>query len=398
MDLYVNWYHRSGCLGNSERWRAAFNLIESRERTSYAADMETAIACGGTGGHVFPGVMTGKRLMAMGHNVTLWLSGRDVESRALADWAGATVRVRARGFGSRFSPGAAGVMFSLVRAAIRCRRLMRADPPQVLLAMGSYASVGPVLAAWSLGVPVVLHEANAVPGRAIAFLSRFAKRIAVTFPVTEALLKGDIRVTGLPLRDDLDERFPDSRSGSSFTVLVAGGSQGAHHLNELAVEALCLLASAGQAEGMGVVHLAGKSDENWVRARYDDAGISARVFGFLSSMGCAYGAADLAVSRSGAASCMELAGCGVPALFVPLPSARRDHQSANARCLADAGGAEILPQDSLTPECLAAAIRSCRDDQGKLHGMRESLRHFGVKDADMRLAELVIEAARRPVE
>ena len=203
--------------------------------------MNIAIACGGTGGHIFPGVATAEVLKKRGHSVTLWLAGRDVESGSTAGWDGSVIFVRSAGFPSGFSFRALAVACRLAVAFFQCRSRMKSNRPDVLLAMGSYASVGPVLAARTLGVPVVLHEANAIPGRAIVFLSRFAEAVALAFKEATPYLKHQrVVVTGFPVRSDLAAgRFDDSvLKPGVFTVLVMGGSQGARRLNEIAPQAL----------------------------------------------------------------------------------------------------------------------------------------------------------------
>jgi len=266
---------------------------------------------------------------------------------------------------------------------------MKADRPDVLLGMGSYASVGPAVAAWSLGVPVVLHEANAVPGRAVSALSRLASAVAVSFKSTSGHIRHRKKVfTGFPVGEHRLSGFGGHalRPGV-FTVLVMGGSQGARTINEVASEALVRLAGGG--EPVQVVHLTGRQDEDMVRRKYERAGIANLVFSFLKDMGKAYGAADLAVARAGAATCAELAAGGVPAILVPLPTARRDHQAANARELERAGGVDVIAQGELSAERLQKYIETCRRDRGKLDRMKTALRTVAVKDGAERLADLV---------
>lgn len=352
--------------------------------------MDIAIACGGTGGHVFPGLAVADVLGGRGHDVTLWLSGRAAEQSSLGDRKLSVVRVDACGFPSGPSLRSVAVAWGLLRSVGRCRRLMRAARPAAVLGMGSYASVGPVLAARTLGIPAALHEANAVPGRAVAFLSRFGCPVAVAFRGAQQYLRGRCEFTGFPVRTDLAaSRGPDtSRAQRPFTVLIMGGSQGAHRINESAVEALCLLARDGDAPA--VVHLAGRADEETVRRRYEAAGVRHRVRGFLQDMGAAYRAADLAVARAGAATCAELAACGVPALLVPLPSARRDHQAANARELAAAGAVDVLSENDLAAGRLAGYIRDCARDPDKLGAMACALGKLAEPRAAERIADLVL--------
>jgi len=355
--------------------------------------MRIAIACGGTGGHVLPGLATARVLKARGHDVQLWLAGKGVEQVSVAAWDGPVSYVRAEGLPGGFSLHSAVAGLRLLLAAFACRRIMCGQRPDVLLAMGSFASFGPVMAARSLRVPVVLHEANAVPGRAVSFLARFAHTVALTFAaVGEALPGVRTMVTGLPVRADSGVRLDaQSVSPGLFTVLVMGGSQGSERVNEVACEAICRLHGSGIP--LQVIHLAGAREEKAVRAQYARAGVPGATFGFLEDMARAYAAADLAVSRAGAGSCIELCMFGVPALLVPLPSATRDHQAANARELVNAGAAEMCVQTELSTDWLATYIDRCRLDEGKRTAMRRAMKRFAVDDAAVRLADLVERAA-----
>lgn len=355
--------------------------------------MEVAIACGGTGGHVFPGLAVAEALRDRGHGVTLWLSGRGVEPLSAAAWNGPIETVRAAGFPSGFSLRSLGVIARLVAAVRHCKRRMTARRPDIVLAMGSYASIGPGFAAKALGIPLVLHEANAIPGRAISLLSRSAAVTALTFEQAAAYLPGRRTVvTGFPLRRKLDGAFgPGVLDPERFTVLIMGGSQGAHALNVAGAAAVCRLHA--RKVPIQAVHLAGTDNEASVRERYRATGAPALVFGFLDDMGAAYSAADLAIARAGAATCAELAATGTPALLVPLPTAARDHQSANAEAMAGGGGADRLDQECLTAARLADYIDGCRTDRGKLDCMRQALLGTARKDAVEELVGLLEQEA-----
>jgi UDP-N-acetylglucosamine--N-acetylmuramyl-(pentapeptide) pyrophosphoryl-undecaprenol N-acetylglucosamine transferase len=262
-----------------------------------------------------------------------------------------------------------------------------------MLAMGSYSSVGPVLAARRLGIPVVLHEANVIPGRAIDWLSRFAHTVAVNFPETGDYLPGKtVVVTGIPLRKELEAAAGLARlSPERFTILIMGGSQGARRVNELAVEALCRLHREGCP--VNVVHLSGEKDLPTVSAAYQAAGIPHTVHGFLKEMATAYQGADLAIARSGANSCMELALFGIPALLVPYPLAARNHQVANARAIAAAGAADVIEQKDLTVDVLTAYIQGRMKDAAALKAMHVAARRRAMTGADEKLADLVEQVA-----
>ncbi|MDD4737521.1 MAG: UDP-N-acetylglucosamine--N-acetylmuramyl-(pentapeptide) pyrophosphoryl-undecaprenol N-acetylglucosamine transferase, partial [Kiritimatiellae bacterium] len=226
--------------------------------------MKIAVACGGTGGHIFPGLATAQVLRDAGHEVTLWMAGKAVEATAMAHWTGPVQQIRAEGLPSGLSLKSFRAALTLVRAVLECRRRMGASPPDVLLAMGSYASVGPVLAAASLKIPVVLHEANVIPGKAIHWLSRWATAVGTGFAETAKHLKHPrLVLTGMPLRKEIEAvrsaHYPDDLDRHLFTFLVMGGSGGAHRLNELASEAFVLLHGSGRL--FQVIHLTGPADE-----------------------------------------------------------------------------------------------------------------------------------------
>jgi UDP-N-acetylglucosamine--N-acetylmuramyl-(pentapeptide) pyrophosphoryl-undecaprenol N-acetylglucosamine transferase len=352
--------------------------------------LAVAVACGGTGGHVFPGLATARELRARGHEVALWLAGRAVEERTLTEWDGRVVRTGAR-------PLRLATLPALVRSFRAAWREMGACRPDVLLAMGSYASVAPVLAARARGVPVVLHEANAIPGRAVVWLSRLAAATAVSFDETAGLLPPGARParTGLPVRREMFGQAPleGFRGDAGFTVLVTGGSQGAHALNTVCATTFTTLARTDAIPGLRIIHQTGAGDEDAIRTVYAEAGADALVFAFLREMGRAYAAADLAICRAGAATCAELCLSGVPALLVPLPTAARDHQRANAARLAAAQAADIRLQHELTPAWLAGYIREMHRDLARRQRMRERLLGMAVPDAAARLADLVVATA-----
>jgi UDP-N-acetylglucosamine--N-acetylmuramyl-(pentapeptide) pyrophosphoryl-undecaprenol N-acetylglucosamine transferase len=355
--------------------------------------MNVGIACGGTGGHLFPGLAVAEELQRRGHDVTLWLDPRAVESAKRSGWAGPIITVKAAGFPSGFSLRSVVVACRLLGAVVASRRLMREQRPDIILAMGSYASFGPVQAARFCRVPIVLHEANAIPGRAVSLLAPHAKAVAVTFDACRRYVDGRGQLTGFPVRHDLTPSFPEGEGldHDCFTVLLMGGSQGAHALNEIGSEAVCRAHAAGTP--IQVVHLTGPADESFVRAAYEKADVPHLVYPFLKDMGLAYGAAHLAVCRAGAATCMELVSLKVPALLVPLPHARRDHQTANARVLVAAGAAELKPQSEFTVEWLVDYLAEIASHRGRLEHMRDAGRGVAVPDAAARIATLLEEVA-----
>ena len=354
--------------------------------------MKIGLACGGTGGHIFPGLATADVLRKRGHEVCLWLAGKDVEEAAISGWKGEVVTVPAEGFPSKPSFRSLVTATRLLRAARTCSRKMRSNRPDALLAMGSYASAGPVSAALRLHVPVVLHEANVLPGRAVSLFSRWATAMAASFEETRYYTRRkNLVITGMPMRSGLDPSVRgDALEGldrNVFTVLVMGGSRGAHRLNEIASEVMCRL--KGEGRRLQVIHLAGVGAEQEVKALYDQAGVPSVVYCFTHDMGPIYHASDIAVCRSGASTCAELLAYGVPALLVPYPFAAHDHQTANARALERADACDVVPERDLSVEWLSEYLMNCLDEPGRLARMSAAAKKRAMPNGAEALADLV---------
>ncbi len=352
--------------------------------------MKIVVACGGTGGHAFPGIAVAEELRRRGHDVTVWSTGRDVESSVIRSWGGPVFLTGAKQLAIKN-------VFGILHSIFRCRREMRKARPDVLLAMGSYSSLPPVMAARSCSVPVVLHEANTVPGRAVEFLSRYAKAVAVSFERTQGRF-GAAKVvrTGLPVREGIasGNRFQFIPS-NAFVVFVTGGSQGAHAVNCLMSEALVLMYAELKRRGeaakrpLYVIHQTGAKDEGPVMAAYAAAGMPARVNAFEMEMADAFASADFVVARAGASTCFELAACGKPALLVPLPSALRDHQHFNAEAFSASGAADEGVQANLSAHQLCRYLLSKYDSPERLAAMGGKMRSLATPDAAARVADLV---------
>ena len=353
--------------------------------------LRLVVACGGTGGHAFPGIAAAKELASRGHDVTVWMSGRDVESSVLKSWDGAVFATGARQLSLRNA-------FGNLCAVLRCRKEMRRAKPDALLAMGSYSSLPPVLAAAGCKVPVVLHEANTVPGRAVDMLSNLAKAVAVSFAETARYFpEKETVLTGLPVRTDIagQPRFEEVPE-DAFCVFVTGGSQGAHRVNELASKALVLLNRelTGLGRRLYVIHQTGVKDVEWVAQAYSAAGVPARVNAFEYEMGRAMATADVVVARAGASTCFELALTGSPAFLIPLPSAMRNHQHYNAAAFASRLAAAEGSQNELTPGALSKWLLHKAVHKESLAEMARNMKSISMPDAAGRVADLVERIAR----
>ena len=368
--------------------------------------MKVVVACGGTGGHTFPGLAVAEELRSRGHEVVVWASGRDIESSVMKRWTGPVFSTGARQLSVRNA-------FANLRAILRCRKEMKRTRPDALLAMGSYSSLPPVLAARMRNVKVYLHEANTVPGKAVDFLSRFADTVAISFDVTSQYLPGVKTIrTGLPVRADITagKRF-DFVPTNAFVVFVTGGSQGAHAVNLLLKDALVMLkselekrrnsqegaAGAGADRPLYVIHQTGAKDEALVQEAYAKVSLPSRVHAFETEMANAFATADIVVARAGASTCFELAACGKPALLIPLPSAMRNHQHFNADAFAAKGAADEGDQAKLAVRQVCRYLLEKYDNPEHLARMREKMKALATPDAAAQVAG-IIERGSAPVQ
>jgi len=262
----------------------------------------------------------------------------------------------------------------------------------VLLAMGSYASFGPVKAADKLHIPYVMHEANLLPGRAVSLLSHKAHTMAVSFEKTSFYLKhSNIVQTGMPLRKDVQLACKNPGyarvADAPLRIMIMGGSRGAQVLNDVVPKALAMAAEKGMK--LHVIHIAGLQDIDAIKAIYDKAEVDAEIHHFIQKMEDVYLNIDLAICRSGAATCAELAVFGVPALLIPYPHAIRNHQMSNARIMQDPGAADVVAQEDLTATWLRDYLVSVSEKPGRLERMGVAMKKRGQSDAAQQLADLL---------
>jgi len=347
------------------------------------------IMAGGTGGHILPALAVADRMRAAGWRV-VWLGAPTGMEAKLVPARGydmawvAFSGVRGKGPLALFLlPTRLLIAFWQSARAIFARR------PHVVLGMGGYVSFPGGMMAALLGRPLVIHEQNSIAGLANKVLARVADRVLCTFP---GALPGAV-VTGNPVRPEIcalepPERRYAGRSGP-LRLLVVGGSLGAKALNETVPAAMALLPR----ERRPVVrHQAGAQHIDALRSAYAAAGVEAETVAFIDDMAKAYADADLVVCRAGATSIAELAAAGVASVLVPFPYAVDDHQTTNARLLADAEAAVLVPQSQLTPERLSGLVESL--DRGRLIEMARRARSLGRPDAARAVAEVCEALAR----
>jgi len=306
----------------------------------------------------------GRALIERGCNVALMVSAKAVDqlaTRGVSDFEIVTVPAEQL---SRTAP------LNFVRGASRsftlARALFKERNPAAVLGMGSFTSVGPMLAAKSLGIRTFLHEANALPGKANRYLAPLVDKVFLGFHDSKgALRQTNVEVTGTPVREEIAAGDPSaSRMALGLhpqrpTILIMGGSQGATALNQLIVKALPDLLTRWP--DLQFIHLSGASDFASVQAAYKAAGAKGLVAPFLTEINYALNAATVAIARSGASTLAEFATVRLPALFIPLPTAADDHQTLNAHALVKTGAALLLQQREATPERLVQKLSGLLD-------------------------------------
>jgi UDP-N-acetylglucosamine--N-acetylmuramyl-(pentapeptide) pyrophosphoryl-undecaprenol N-acetylglucosamine transferase len=335
------------------------------------------IAGGGTGGHLFPGLAVAAALRQMEPSLTLVFvnTGKALESRVLQEAGYALEAIRVQALRGRGLWGRLKSLAALPGAIWSALRIIRRHRPGLVLAVGGYAAFPLGVAAWLKGVPLAVQEQNAVPGLTNQALSRLARAVFTSFPGDlPGLPAGKLRLRGNPVRLELLQEAREVSSkredpGQVFRLLIVGGSQGAHSLNMAMKEALPLLAQAGRLERLRVIHQTGAKDEEMMRAAYKEAGLEAEAAAFFKDMGKLYGLAHLVVCRAGAGTLTEVLAVGRAAVCVPYPFAAGDHQTANARSLAEAGAALLVPDGEFNGQRAAQIIGEFMDQPRKAFEM-----------------------------
>ena len=363
---------------------------------STKAAFRVAIACGGTGGHLFPGLAVAEQLVRRGCTATLLISPKEVDQEAVRTISGMEIVTL---------PAVAlkrGGEIAFVRGCIRSYRaaakLFKSHPPHAALAMGGFTSAPPILAAKRAGARTFLHESNTIPGRANRWLSRIVYCAFIGFPTAAGRLRNrNVAVTGTPVRSQFQARAAaDCRAELGFdparpVLLVMGGSQGASGINELVLQSLPLLAS--RAPVWQWFHLTGPRDAEKVSQAYAALKLRAVVRPFFAQMELALGAATVAVSRAGASSLAELAAMRVPAVLVPYPAATDNHQFHNARAFEATGAARLLEQQSATPETLVQLLLDVIEKPAVHEKMQSALVQWHSPHAAERIAEAMLAPA-----
>lgn len=351
--------------------------------------MTIIIAAGGTGGHLYPGVALAREFLRKDPSTTIRFVGttRGIEGKVLPHEGFALDYITALPLMGLSLRQRLAALLSLPKGLWQSLNLLRRHHADLVLAIGGYTSPPVVLAACLLRIPRVILEPNAYPGMANKMLAPLAKRVFVAFDATARFFKpSKVRAFGAPIRQEFLESSipmtPAEGVTNGKTLLVFGGSGGAHAINVAMMKALPLMyKNATLRSGLAVIHQTGQNDYEQVKACYESAGIEVQVMPFLFDMPRALRAADLVVSRSGAMTLAELTACGKSSILIPLPHAIYQHQAHNAAVLEKAGAALVIPQAELTGETLADVIGTLFRDPYRLRQMGERSRALGRTDS-----------------
>jgi len=364
-----------------------------------AAPKQFVIACGGTGGHLFPGLAVAESLHARGHGVLLLVSEKEIDAVALRDHPEfRREKLPSIGMPALLSPAFPRFLKRGWESFVTCRRLYSRYQPAAVLGMGGFTSAAPLFAARLRGIPCFLHESNAIAGRANRLAARWADKVLLGLSACGKSFPGsDCIVTGTPVRRDLGQALPQGAAREVFgldplrpTLLVMGGSQGATGINQLLFRSAPFFRDCN----LQIIHLTGEHDDHIAAINYQREGIRAHVASFHHRMEEAYSAADLVISRAGAASLGEISQFALPSVLIPFPFAADRHQDRNAEAFRDAGAAEFVEEKTAEPESFSLMVRNLMADERRRKRMSAAAADVLPRGAAERVAAILEEAGK----
>ncbi len=351
--------------------------------------LRVVIAGGGTGGHLFPGIAVAEEFCTRNpENSVLFVGpGRPFEVSTLAEKGFAHRRITVEGLKGRGIKSQFVAMLKIPIGVIQSVLILKSFKPHLVIGVGGYSAGPLVIGAWILRIKIVLHEQNILPGITNRMLFRFANRIYVSFPETKfdgAIEK--MRLTGDPVRKEIvqcakrqnNAGAKASETEKIFSIMILGGSQGAHRINMTMLETLEYLENKDK---MFFAHQTGVQDEAQVKQRYDEFGMASDVKAFFKDMDRRYQKADLVICRAGATTVAEISALGKGVIFIPFPFAADNHQVLNAQALVRAGAAEMIEEKDLSAKVLAQRINYYARHPEALRQMGARCKRFGRVDA-----------------
>lgn len=363
---------------------------------SEISERRLVIACGGTGGHLFPGIAVAESWVEAGGEVLLLISEKQIDSLASEGYGHLQFeRMSSMAMPRVTSPKIIPFLAKFIGSLFSCRRLLRRFRAEAVLGMGGFTSAAPLLAGRMLGLPTFVHESNAIPGRANRLNARFSRTILVGFETCAGAF-GDgkpVKVVGTPLRPSMRERSDKESAREHFgldpnrrTVLVMGGSQGARRINQLVAASL----PAFVERQIQVLQISGPLDHEMVRPAHEENPDAGVLLSFCREMQTAYAAADLAICRSGASTLTELSYYGTPSILIPYPFAADDHQARNAEIFSEPGAAVCWPQEDLNEENFAERVLALAGDDETLETMSARMVELAIPDAADKVAQEIV--------
>ncbi len=350
--------------------------------------LKIVIAGGGTGGHLFPGIAIAQEFEARNaaSRIIFISTGNPLERSVLSKTGYRLQTITAAGIKGLGLWNQIRSGLKIPKGILEANRILKKFSPDLTIGLGSYSAGPVVFAAWLRRIPIVVHEQNILPGITNRILSRFANRIYISFKNTRSHMDPQkVNWTGNPVRQDILDsaaRIIDPKTDESgtkpFTVLIIGGSQGAHRINMAVIEALDHLRDLEQ---LHFVHQTGQADEQPVREAYRRSKVDGTVQAFFNNMAGQYSRADLIICRSGATTVAEITALGKAAIFIPFPFAADNHQVLNAGSLSDVGAAEILTEKNLSGKILSEKIAYYAAHPAELENMSAKALQFGKLDA-----------------
>ena len=358
--------------------------------------MKIAIAGGGTGGHIFPGIAVAKEFKKDSDRAEVIFIGTSegIEARVVPKESFEIRFIRSEGIVGR---GIYRSIRSICRVPSSLRdshSILKDFKPDIVLGVGGYCSGPVVMSAFLMGIPTIIHEQNTIPGLTNKLLGRFVNIVAVTYLESmDFFPKDKTYLTGNPVREEIlggdrDRGYRTFRLDKElFTVFVFGGSSGASKINNALSEALVYLEDFK--DKIQFLHQTGERDFNFVREFYHSRGFKGTIIPFIYDMADAYAVADLVISRAGATTLAELTTCGKAAILVPYPFAASNHQEANARKLWDVGAAQMIIDRELDGRTLSFLIRHLLEEPDALGEMERISKSLGKPDATRKIVELI---------
>jgi UDP-N-acetylglucosamine--N-acetylmuramyl-(pentapeptide) pyrophosphoryl-undecaprenol N-acetylglucosamine transferase len=358
--------------------------------------MRLIVAGGGTGGHLFPGiaVATAMRERIASTKVLFIGTSRLLDQQALAGLGFELAALECGGVKGLGFTGRLRSLFLMPGAVFEALRMLRRFKPDLVFGVGGYVTGPVLLAARILGVPIAIHEQNSVPGMANRMAGKLADRVFISLPCKPPFPPKKTMQTGNPLRQEiLAAAVQEKQATEQPTVLVLGGSQGAHRVNVLMLEAVEILRE--QHQPFRLIHQTGTTDQEQLTNGYKQLGVDAEVTAFIRNMAEVYSRADLVVSRAGATTLAELAVMGLPALLIPYPYAADDHQVTNGEYYVKRNGCRMLLESGLTGEILARTISECLQNREELHTMATNMKTMAMPDATHQIVDECLRFAAR---